>query len=648
MSSRREITFLIFLLFPIALQAFGIGLWQQQSFRGSLLLEGNYRSQENIFRSGKTEQPQTQIFRGELGLKSNSYLWHPNFLKLDLSLTYNPGIQNEEFIVVPNRSETHTAEQLRLHGQFFDQRPFSFNLFMNLNHNFINRDYAGRVEGFKTDYGAGLSYRNRVLPLTMSYLNSKWRQKELLTQKDFTNYRENLRLEAKKSFFKTDQHRLSFSKEDYSRTYGSKSKVASNAQTFRLHNKISFDDSLQRFWNSLAQFRKQTGAQSYDRFQLNERLTYGLPAGFKFNGIYNLNNFNQSLFKTKQQNLVARFEHQLYLSLNSRLFYEWIDINHSVYDEKTHQVGIAFDYKKKIPGGYLTMAYEGRRRSDDRNSDPAILNIIGEEQVLDDSKVVLLNNPNIEPTSVRVYDASGVNIYRENLDYVLIQRTTYLEIQRLAGGQIANAATVWIDYVANRSLSYNFMSNSNVFRFGLNLLNNLLEPYFRLQTLNYDHIQKSDDKILKTTLQRVYGLRLSKSFINAGFEFEQYDSNILPYRTKRYFIGISKSFYNKLNAYLRANWRDYELIAENERQQFADIAGRFSYLLGLNSQINLDGGYRFQEGRGVDLRLTNLRTEYSTRYRNIFVSIGLEIYRRNFSGEQINYNGGYVKVERKF
>ena len=114
------------------------------------------------------------------------------------------------------------------------------------------------------------------------------------------------------------------------------------------------------------------------------------------------------------------------------------------------------------------------------------------------------------------------------------------------------------------------------------------------------------------------------------------------------FLILSHNFTNIFSASIRGNWRDRELLADNEKQQFADVSGRLVFYLGQKSKINIDGGYRFQQGRGIDLDLSNIRAEYSMRIRALILRIGLEIYRRNFSGEIINYNGGYVRIERNF
>ena len=135
----------------------------------------------------------------------------------------------------------------------------------------------------------------------------------------------------------------------------------------------------------------------------------------------------------------------------------------------------------------------------------------------------------VEHGSVRIFDASGTINYRENIDYILLERDGYIEVQRLPGGQITNGETIYVDYTSRSVQSFDFSSNTNMFRFNMNLFNRLLEPYYRIYTRNYDSVNKADTKTLKTVLQRVYGLRLGWSFVNMGMEFDSYQSNVIPY-----------------------------------------------------------------------------------------------------------------------
>ena len=154
------IAILLFITIGFPQDVFQMGFWKHTSLHGSIQMEGLYRSQETTLRNGAKEQPKTTLFTGNLNVNSRSYIWHPNFLKLNIDAEYNPAVRNQKYIVVPNRSETRTAEQARLSTTFFDQRPLSFNTYYNLSHLYINRELTTNVETYQNEFGAGLSYRN--------------------------------------------------------------------------------------------------------------------------------------------------------------------------------------------------------------------------------------------------------------------------------------------------------------------------------------------------------------------------------------------------------------------------------------------------------------------------------------------------------
>ncbi len=652
MKSRITIScILLFLLLrPLAAQQplFEIGLWKQQSLNGAITLEGLYRSQETIFRSGQRETPVNQKLLGQFEIVSRSYIWHPNLLKINIDLKLNPGIQNERFLVIPNRSERRTAEQLRIQTVIFDQRSLSANAFYNINHHFINREYATNVEAVNNDYGGGISFRNPFLPVTLSYIKSDWTQDEIQTGRQFLNKRENISVVFNKSLGQSDRHLLSYAYDDYIRKYGFGSWIGNKAVNIRLENHVSLDSSRYSNWHSLVYYRRQKGSQNYERLQINENITYALPASLKFTGLYRYNDYNQFLLRSRQNNIVARMEHKLYSSLRSYIYYEYIDLNQTFFDELTNQIGIGFEYTKKIPTGTFQLSYEHRERNDDRKSESQYIDIVREEYILKDNEIILLNQPDIDPATVIVRDESGSIIYQENIDYLIISRAPFLEIQRLPGGQISEGQTIYIDYTSRHSFSFNYDTNYNIFRLNLTIFNRLLNFYFRYFDQRHDNIFKAENKILKSISQRVYGLRLSRGILSAGLEFDNYESNIVPYHAKRYYLTVASNFLSVLNLSLSSNYRDYKLLASFETQQFADISGRLIYFINTFSKVSLDGGYRFQEGRGIDLDLSNLRAEFTTRYRSVYLTFGLEMYRRNFSQEITNYNGGYIKIERKF
>jgi hypothetical protein len=121
----------------------------------------------------------------------------------------------------------------------------------------------------------------------------------------------------------------------------------------------------------------------------------------------------------------------------------------------------------------------------------------------------------------------------------------------------------------------------------------------------------------------------------------------VPYLSRRYYLNFSNNF-NSVDVFFNTSWRERELTFDNEIQSFADISARVGYNFTRNTKLAINGGYRSQDGRGLSLNLTNLRMELTHRIRQLFLCAGFEIYRRDFSGEIINYQGGFLKVERNF
>ncbi len=521
-------------------------------------------------------------------------------------------------------------------------------MFAGFSHSFINREYTSSVESFRYDYGGGISLRNAYLPVNLHYLNADWKQNELATGREYYDLRETLRAEANKSFGTLDKNQLGVTYDDYQRKYGPGSLIHNYTTGFRLNNQINFNQQRNSFFNSLITFRNQEGSQPYERLQSNQNTRITLPVGFLFSAYYRFVNFNQLLFKNKQHNISGQFDHKLFLSLNSRIYYEYIDIQHSSYNEYVNRAGLMIKYQKNIPTGWFNLGYEYRKRNDNRNSQPGMRRIVGEVHELNDSMPVLLDNPDVDESSVIVWSSDRTIIYDLNIDYFIVPRGDYIEIQRLPGGQIINGDEVQVDYTSFEISSYRFDTNINIFQARVSLLNRIMEVYARFHEQNYDNVQKASNKILKLISQKVYGIRINWLRMTLGWEFDDFVSNVVPYQSYRYLFTFSENIGPSLNFRVNANWRDHRLVHENERQQFADISGRIAYFLTRMWKLSIDGGYRFQEGRGIDLNLTNMRIELSTRIRDLYFSTGIEIYRRDFSGEIINYNGAYVRLERKF
>ncbi len=625
------------------------GGWHSIGFNGLVSLESIYRSQQNYLRNGTMESPITKRFFGQVRLDSRSYVWHLSLLQVHLFLDWHPGVRNQAFLVIPDRTEIRTAEQLRLQLEFFNKRPLALRFFTNYSHGYANRDFATNVEMYQKDFGTGLTFRNVIAPINVNYLFSNWIQNELATGRQFKNNRRNFDAEVKKSFSVIDQHSLRYSYNDYMRTYGNYGFVHNIIGLWRLSDDFFFSKDRQSALRSDVYFQNQSGSQVFKRLQIYENFSYLLPANFKSLIFYRYLKHDENIYFLHQNNIKGQINHKLYKSLRSNAYYEYININHSSYKQFTSQGGVGLNYTKIIPGGRLTLGYNYRRRHDNRNVRPGNLQILREEHKMNDNEIVLLNNPYVYTASVVVKDESGTIIYQENIDYLLIEHGVYIEVQRVPGGQIAEGQTVYVDYISEVPLSFDFATNTNAFNGSVMFLQRLLELYYRYYNQNYTNVFEINEyKVLKTVNQNVYGIRLSKNIFSLGFEHDDYQSNIIPYKSNRIFFNMSGNIYRRLNGSVTANYHIRDLTASNEIQKFTDVSGRIAYTINRKSSLALSGGHRFQVGRGIDLNLTNVLVEYNFFYRSFNFIAGLELYRRDFIGEIINYNGGYIRIQRIF
>ncbi len=654
MKTERQIaliSLLILLVFTTVYSqapAFKWGVWNQLSLNGAISLEGQYRSQETVLRSNITERPRTSLLNGQFLLNSRSYIWHPNFMLVDMDFDFEPGRRRDQYVVIPDRSEVRTAEQAHLRTTFFNQRPMMLSLFSNFNHNYISRELITNIETYKTDLGGLLSFQNPVLPASLRYLWEKWDQKEIQTGRRFKNRRKSFQSEFNKSFSGRDDHQLRFSYNDYRREYGNRDVVDNKISEVTLRDKLFFTESETGNFNSFLWYYHQTGNERFDRFQAFENFILPLPEKFRLLANYQYSWFDQQTLHAQQHNVTSRLEHKLFLSLRSQAFYEYSYLSQSAYNELINIGGLAFDYQKQIPTGTLLVNYEFRRRHQSRSSVARTLRIANEDHRLIDGEVVLLNNPFIDIKSLVVTDATGTIIYLENIDYILVARGSYLEIQRLPGGQIESGQSVLVDYTAQQQISYRFDTFNNNLGINLNLFRNLFDVYFRYFEQDYENVFTTDARLLKFISQRVFGIRTAYSLISAGFETDDYNSNLVPYNLKRYYLTISGNVAGKVNLMLTAAIRDYLLTESNERQKFNDLSGRVGLQVWRRSKLTLEGGYRMQDGRGIDLTLSTIRTEFSTFYRKVILTLGYEAYHRDFSGEKVNYNGMYFRLTRQF
>ncbi|NOX37614.1 MAG: hypothetical protein GXO78_08765 [Calditrichaeota bacterium] len=649
---RTSIGLLIVLIFCEGLFAqayrYSLSWWKIISLRGFLQMEGFYRTRESYFRTNRFEEQQSKKLLGEFSIRAKNYIIHPNFLLLDLEGGYQPISQEDKFLVFPDRTETRTAKRYSINMTLLRRAPIRLTGSYRFQHDFINRELLTNVETIRRSKIAGVFIQNPLLPLQLKYYEDKWDQKEIDTGRTFLNYKTTYFAEASRSFKGEDAHVIRYTHEIYDRDYTGFLTISSRIDNLKLNSRIPFKLARPSLYTSSIWYYRQRGFTELDRLLAFQDLNLELKYNFTFNTNYQYSHIKQPNYHSDLNMINASLQHRLYLSLISKAYIRYFAADHIDYRDRVPTAGVSFNYQKKIPTGKLQLEYEYRMRRDERSGEPGLLRIVDEEIVLRDDRTTLLKNPLVDPASVVVTDASGTILYQEGLDYILIPRGEFLEIQRIPGGQIPNGATVLVDYISRLPVSYRYDTQSRFFGAKISLFYNLLELHYSTLKQDHSNIRIETPRILEYIDQMSYGGQINFAFISAGYEYEDYQSNILPYIEKRFFVNLMGTFFSKIDLAVTGNFRDYLLTREQERQTMKDISGKMTYWLGVRTALNFDGGLRIHRGKGLDLDLYSARAEFRTRYRQLTYILGVEFYKRRFIGERADYNGIYLRIRRDF
>ncbi|MCB0729633.1 MAG: hypothetical protein KDC88_01260 [Ignavibacteriae bacterium] len=625
-----------------------IRFWALQNFDGFIGSEGEYKSENIQLRNSYKDKLNASTLTGRLMFNTLSYFYHPNLLELETNMQFNPGTRKNIYLVVPDRSDIIIGESARGTIRFLKSLPANLSLFTNYSHVFTNREYTTDLETNSFGFGGYFNYRNKVAPINMSYNSNKINQDELRTNRKYLTDRNNLKINSDFAFGENDDNKVSYSFDGYNQEYTNLTRINSNISTYSYLSRIKLDSAYTSSISSNFIYTQNRGYSEYDRFQLNENILYSINPNLKSFGNYRYNNISRNNFESYQQNINLQFEHQLYESLRSYVRFDKIVNNQTFSEEGMNTYGGGLYYRKNFPYGVLNISYDYNLRNVDRNNLQDKLIIINEEITLNDEELIILSNPYIELQSIIVKSLDEITIYQKNVDYIIVARDDYIEIQRLPGGLISKSSSVYIDYVAELQPSYKYTLNSSKFFVRLSLLENLFEVYYRTLNNSYSNINTVYTNMLQIISQNVYGARINYQFISAGIELDDYNSNIIPLKSTNYYMRLSNRFSKDLSVNLSGNLKYIELLEDKRKQEFQDLNGNIIYNIDQNISINLESNYRFQKGRGLDLNLGIIKGEVDFRFRNLFLAIGAEKYKRNFLDEKIDYQGGFVRIQRKF
>jgi len=643
------------LIFCVLIQAISYGqasryqptFFNLMSVSGEFELNSFYQVEElNNFNYEKIEKT---LFSGGGRINTKSYFWHPNFLVVDLDLGYNPSVDKLSFYASPERQFSTNSTDINFRTQWFRKHKFNWNTQVKYTKGIISRESLSNILSESISFGGGIKYNHKFAPLSISYDNTQSEQEELDTDRGYTNKRSVLSARTHKSFGKNDKTTLKFNNRTYSNHINNTSATNQTINEINVMNSQLFDKQKTSL-NSRFLYSDQTGTNvKQKRLQLMESLDLHLLERLKLDANFSYIKLNQNFSSSDQTNYNVGLNHQLYLSLFSRINFQYNKNEHSAFTLKRSNYLGSLRYTKIIPwNGRLNMNYSYGITKKDNQTISISVPIFNEQYDLTDNSIVLLQNPLVDITTVVVKDITGAVTYQENLDYILIERDNFIEIQRIPAGLIANNQQVFIDYVIIQSNDYNYQGDMSNFYAGVTLFKSKLELYYKNRTQDY----KSDDVFnlnLDNISQVAYGTRLDFGFLNAMVEYEDYKSRLIPSRSLKSNISIYGQIVKNISYSLQGNYVKYFMIfEEGQQQEYVNASANLNYKISAKTSLNILGSYRDQSSDSFNLNLFSSKLELKSRINSLYINAAIEVYKREQDEQQRNFASAKIRIIRKF
>lgn len=642
---------LIFCLSGISLNAqvnnHSLGFYHIKRVSGELNILGSYRTLSTQLNELSENQESSHLIGG-IRLNTQSYFWDPDIISLNIAGEYNPEFRDENYLIVPDRTEQRTLSKLDLLVNVFNNKALNLSSYLNLNNSYFNRENLTNIKSNNKQWGATIGVSNKYLPVKIAYRDLSWDQTETDSGRRFSMAQKSFEASTEKSFFSNDKHELKYSLRDYSNKYADLSPINSRVSRISYVSQIFFDNERKYSLNSNIVYYNQAGTYTFTRTEANERLVMHLPRRFDLNANYNFHRMLDPAQTINVNRAGLSVSNKLFESLTSELYTDFANTDHTVYNETSLKAGISFNYSKKISIGRLNLGYQYFIHNNRVKGETTSINILREEYILNDAEVIILKKAYADPASIIITDLSSSIIYQEGLDYILSDINNFIEIIRVPGGQISQNQVILVSYSAIQPGNYSYLSSNHTLSSSLLLFNRIFEIYYRGSAQYYNKIEQTEYLSLNRFYQNISGLRLYYKFATAGVEYDYYNSDLIPYKRFNYYLNLNIKIKSRMLLSVNGTIRDYTMLDTDVDHTYTNLSGRFTYSINSWSKLNIEGGYLKQIGSTIDLNLISGKTEFIATMRKLSMKASFNIYKRSYSRSNFFYTGTHLEIIRKF
>ncbi|MCR4336975.1 MAG: hypothetical protein NUV91_04130 [Candidatus Omnitrophica bacterium] len=560
--------------------------------------------------SSSTAKRSRLLFQEIFETEFSGSVYHPKFFDFDLNLGITPQQQKEESesTVGVSKFRNSYLSYYSFYSQILKEKPYGANLFFDQHRETLNRDFFERQVVDSDSSGITTRYRNQHGSLNTSFQNSHREiTRTFRADQEYEDETFNFRLKPEKDAW--GETRLDYSRNNFVRLEEGVSDQEGESDEWNVFNRYTWDEELEKSLNSRLYYRSLTGTRDSKDLTWTESLSIPHSETLETFLNYSFSDRSVSDVESQDQNLVLGWEHQLYESLTSRLSLRGAKKEATSFDENEVGLSLNENYKKNIGPAVLRLGWGSNYSQQRREAASASIRIVNESHTLSDGTLVVLNEGNVDITSIVVTNSNGTTIYSQDVDYQVIELAGGLvEIRRVVGGSIINGQAVMVDYTLTLDPSLKFTSLANDYRTSLDFFNNHLQFYYRLKTQRYPQVTGGRQTILEKFDDALWGSEVQWRQASFRAEYENYQSDLTPYEALRFSqsIGWETSPRGKLTLLSNQN---YIHLSEENRNNY-EIRGEYLLRLSPSAVLGLENGYRLYDGDRTDLKNMSSKVLY--------------------------------------
>lgn len=539
-------------------------------------------------------------------------VYHPNFLRYSVIGDGAYGWSRE-------RTDSGSVEELKEmqryghvlgNADFLSGKPVSGAFYGSYGRSYREYDFFNRTTVESDGYGTRWAGRGPNMDVVAAYSHADSEELDSLTP--YASHQDIVSLDARKrrqggaSSINYTMNRLRYSNAEIGSEVTDHTVTLTDGGTLGNGSRITYGAGA-------GASHHESDTESTD--QLSANAAMNVSHRYNLDSTYgaNYDRISTDGFDSDILSASAGVRHQLYQSLASSLSVNGSEANSSSdteSDGETRQYGATWGerYTKRLgalhrlqldhtlSAQHVDQAGGRDRAINERHTFPTPPN----------AESFLLDLPDAVESSLVIRDAQGLRQYVRGIDYEVLPAGSRLEIRRIRGGSIPEGATVLADYRAAPARSGRYEAMTQMAGGRLYLWHNLWQIYGRLTRSRNN---AGEDLHAPEVTSRVAGTELQWATLQAGVEYEDYETDDTTYHSTRFFesayfnpdevsslsVSLSQGFIDHVDS--GRDEEDYRFITRYRRS--------FTYRL----QGSAEGGLDVRRGEGVDETARVLRAE---------------------------------------